>query len=217
MLGGILSHHRQLMRDKLFSEMRQEMQLEKKIEEVTAGVQEKKCDSGQLDDVRVSQCQDWCHHEPSLDRSCRVCKCASCDICATFGVSWDAIREENLEWAGAAEKQQHEEAKAELEAEAEAARPLSIEWPLTDLASLSYMTCDGEAGDVRYESVAWWAGGWEALVHVADWVEGRTVRIDYGSDVAGGRPVVLSNLVGASLTDNVAAPVAGARQRFSTS
>ena len=74
-----------------------------------------------------------------------------------------------------------------------------LEWPLT--GELVYNRCD----DVQYRYVAAWAGGWMAMVSVGEWHEQRTVRLNYGHGIAGGRPLKVSQINGATLEDNVAA------------
>jgi len=76
---------------------------------------------------------------------------------------------------------------------------LQLDWPLT--GELEYQRCD----DVQYRYIAAWAGGWMALVSVGQWHESRTVRLNYGHSIAGGRPLKVSSIVGASLEDNVPA------------
>ena len=72
-------------------------------------------------------------------------------------------------------------------------------WPLT--GELVYEQC----GDVQYRYITAWAGGWMALVSVGQWHVDRTVRLNYGHRIAGGRPLKVSQIVGATLEDNVPA------------
>ena len=59
--------------------------------------------------------------------------------------------------------------------------------------------------DVQFEYTAAWAGGFIAMVRVGSWQAGRDVRLNFGHDMAGGRPVKLAKIDGASLIDNVQA------------